>query len=126
MKALTPLVLVALAGCATVPPAQGVEGPVALGQMAYTNGLRVRPVQLVEDSRCPANVQCVWAGRVRVLAEIELRGGSEELRTTLTLGEPMQVADGALTLLAVKPQKKAGAEIDPRSYRFTFDFQGGL
>jgi hypothetical protein len=82
-------------------------------------------VQVIEDSRCPANVQCVWAGRVRVLAEIELRGGSEELRTTLTLGEPMHVADGALTLIAVKPDKKTGA-INPRSYRFTFDFQGGL
>ena len=116
----------ALASCATVPPAEA--GPTAaLGQMAETNGIRVRPLELLEDSRCPADVQCVWAGRVRLLAEIELRGGSEELRTTLTLGEPLHVADGALTLVAVAPPKtKAGARADPRSYRFTFDFQGGL
>lgn len=125
MKAVTAYLALALAACATVPPS--IAGPTAaIGQTAYTNGLRVRPTAVVEDSRCPVNVQCVWAGRVRVDAVIELRGGSEELRTTLTMGQPMQVADGALTLVAVSPQKKAGAEIDPRSYRFTFDFQGGI
>ena len=125
MKAATHFFALCLASCATVPPA--TAGPTAgLGQFAETNGLRVRPVEVVEDSRCPVNVQCVWAGRVRLLAEIELRGGSEELRTTLTLGEPLHVADGALTLVAVAPQKRAGTETGPRIYRFTFDFQGGL
>ena len=125
MKLLPAFATIAIASCATVPPAE--PGPTAgIGQMAYLNGLRVRPLQVVEDSRCPTNVQCVWAGRVRLLAAVELRGGSEELRTTLTLGEPMHVADGALRLVAVTPQKKAGTEIDARSYRFTFDFQGGI
>ena len=125
MKAAILLIVFALAGCATVPPAEA--GPTAaLGQMANTNGLRVRPIELVEDSRCPALVRCVWAGRVRVLTLIELRGGSEELRTTLTLGEPLQVADGTLTLVAVTPQRAVPGEISPRAYRFTFRFDGGL
>ena len=125
MKVAALLIAVALGGCATVSPAE--PGPTAsLGELAYTNGLRVRPLEVVEDSRCPVLVRCVWAGRVRVMTLIELRGGSEELRTTLTLGEPLPVADGSLTLVAVEPQKAAPGEIKPDDYRFTFRFDGGL
>lgn len=124
MKALLSFALIALAGCATVPPAQAVEGPVVLGRTAYANGLRVRPIAVVEDSRCPANVMCVWAGRLVVRAQII--GGSWRETRNLELGRPQQIADGALTLTSVQPPKIAGASIDPRSYRFTFDFQGGL
>lgn len=125
MKAVTLVAALTLAGCATVPATDA--GPTAgLGQLAYTNGPRVRPIEVVEDSRCPALVRCVWAGRVRVLILIELRGGSEELRTTLTLGEPLPVADGTLTLTAVKPARIQPGAIDRQAYRFTFRFDGGL
>lgn len=123
MKALVPLIVLALAGCATVPRAHA-EGPVGLGQVAYTNGLRVRPIAVVEDSRCPANVMCVWAGRLVVHTEII--GGSRREMRNIELGQAQQIADGTLTLTSVEPPKVAGAAIDPAAYRFTFDFQGGL
>ncbi|HEY0627770.1 MAG TPA: hypothetical protein VGD23_00410 [Sphingomicrobium sp.] len=123
MKALLSVALICLAGCATVPPAQA-EGPVGLGQVAYTNGLRVRPVAIVEDSRCPALVRCVWAGRLVVRSEV-VGGRWREVRD-LELGKPQQIADGALTLVRAEPQKAAPGDIAPGAYRFTFDFQGGL
>jgi hypothetical protein len=123
MKALAPLAAIALAACATVPTASA-EPTAALGQVAYINGLKVRPLQVVEDSRCPISVQCVWAGRILVRSEIT--GGSWRQTRDLELGKPQQIADGALTLIAVSPAKIAGAATDPRTYRFTFDFQGGL
>ena len=123
MKPLLPLAVLALAGCATVPPAQA-EGPVGLGQTAYTNGLYVRPIAVVEDSRCPTNVMCVWAGRLVVRSED--RGGSWRRTLDLELAKPQPVADGAIRLVAAEPSKMAGTAVDPRSYRFTFDFQGGL
>jgi hypothetical protein len=123
MKLLIPAAALALASCATVHPAEA--GPTAgLGQLAYTNGLRVRPVEIVEDSRCPGDVQCIWAGRLVVRSDV--MRGSWRRTLDLELGKPQQVADGALTLVAVTPQKKVGAAIDPRAYRFTFDFQGGI
>jgi hypothetical protein len=123
MKALTPLALFGLSACAIVPPAEA--GPTAaLGEMAYANGLHVRPIAVVEDSRCPANVVCVWAGRLVVRSEV--RGGTWRKTLDLELGKPRQVADGALTLVAATPAKIAGTSTDPRAYRFTFDFRGGL
>ncbi len=123
MKALGPLTCLILAACATVPAAEA--GPTAgIGQTANSNGLRLRPMEVLEDSRCPALVRCVWAGRVVVRSEVI--GGSWRRTADLELGKPQHVADGALTLVAVEPGTMPGARIDPRSYRFTFDFQGGL
>jgi len=123
MKALAPLAALGLAACATAPTATA-DPTAALGETAYTNGLYVRPIAVVEDSRCPTNVMCVWAGRLVVRSEV--RGGTWRKALDLELGGPQQVADGALTLVAASPGKEAGAETDPRAYRFTFDFQGGL
>lgn len=123
MKALAALATFTLAACSTTPAVNA--GPIAgLGQLAYTNGLRVRPLEVLEDSRCPALVRCVWAGRIVVRSEVI--GGSWSRTLDLELGKPQQVADGALTLVAAAPAKAAPGEIDPRAYRFTFDFQGGI
>jgi hypothetical protein len=123
MKAVVAFIAVTLAGCATVPPASA--GPTArLGELAFTNGLTVRPLQVIEDSRCPINVACVWAGRLVVRSEVS--GGRWRQTRDLEMGKPQQIADGALTLIDAQPSKQAGAEADPRSYRFTFDFQGGI
>lgn len=123
MKAGAALMAIALASCATTPPAEA--GPTAaIGETAYTNGLRVRPIAVVEDSRCPINAICVWAGRLVVRSEVI--GGSWRQTRDLELGKGQQIADGTLALVSAEPSKVAGAETDPRSYRFTFDFQGGL
>lgn len=123
MKAAVALIAITLTGCATFPPANA--GPTAsLGQVAYTNGLKVRPLQVIEDSRCPQNARCIWAGRLIVRTDVI--GGSWRQTRDLELGKPQHIADGSLALVGGSPEKTAGAETDPRSYRFTFDFQGGI
>jgi len=123
MKAAAPLAAIALTACASVPPVK--PGPTAaLGQLVYVNGLKIRPLEIVEDSRCPSNVVCVWPGRIIVRSEVI--GGAWRQTRDLELGKSQQIADGALMLVAVAPGKIAGAEADPRAYRFTFDFQGGI
>ncbi|MDP9423295.1 MAG: hypothetical protein M3Q19_10795 [Pseudomonadota bacterium] len=123
MKAILAILALPLAGCATTPPAKA--GPTAgFGEIAYTNGLRVRPIAIVEDSRCPINALCVWAGRLVVRSEV--RGGAWKKVLDLELAKPEPIADGALTLVAAEPSKMADTPIDTRTYRFAFDFQGGL
>jgi len=114
--------LTGLSACASAGP---VEGPVRLGQIASVNGPRVRADQVIEDSRCPIDVQCVWAGRLIVRATV--MGGGWSKQIDLTLGIPVDVADGRLTLTDVTPGRRSGEQgSKAMPYRFTFAFQGGL
>jgi hypothetical protein len=88
------------------------------------NNIRIRPLALVEDSRCAINVQCVWAGRLVVSVEIDQRGGSETLGYNMTLGQPVTVEGGRLTLVAAHPPKIAGPRPTPPASQFTFRFEG--
>jgi len=116
MKRLFILTAAALAACATVP-APAVGPTAALGQIARVEGLTIRPLRVVEDSRCPINARCVWAGRMILHARV----GSAPY--DLTLGEPLAIPGGRLTLVAAEPGKTAGHETDPAAYRFTFAFE---
>ncbi|MEO0033919.1 MAG: hypothetical protein RIS94_3677, partial [Pseudomonadota bacterium] len=80
-----------LSACATVPP-PGVDGYAALGQATRVGPLLIRPDAVREDSRCAANVQCIWAGRVVVDATVREEGQS--LTRTLVLGEPSLTRGG--------------------------------
>jgi hypothetical protein len=96
----------------------------SLGETVYVDGPRVTPLKILEDSRCPAAVKCIWAGRVRIEARIDL--GSRSETRELTLAEPVTVADGSLELVEVYPEAKADRSIFPEDYRFGFHFAGGI
>ena len=124
MKKSVPLLLIPamLAACASNGP---IEGPVRLGQTAFVSGPKVRADHIIEDSRCPVNAQCVWAGRLIVAATVI--GGGWSKQVELTLGVPIDIADGKLTLVKAVPARQTDKEQrKPPAYRFTFDFQGGL
>lgn len=121
--ALLPLVLIA--GCASTPqPSRHGEVHARLGETAYVDGPQVTPLQVLEDSRCPAKVACVWAGRLKISARIDL-GSNSETRE-LTLGQRQQIADGHLELVEATPHPAAGKTIEPGDYRFGFRFMGGI
>ena len=116
-----------LSACATtrdqtpLPDASNV----ALGQKAYADGPIVQPVAMLEDSRCPMNARCIWAGRVRVQM-LWIRGNGEKQPFEVTLGESTPLADGSITLESVRPDKMTNVEMKPEDYRFSFRFAGGL
>lgn len=61
---------------ATAPksPATVTSGTksVALNEsFSIAGGYTLTPVKIVEDSRCPANVQCIWAGRLVVVVRVD-------------------------------------------------------
>ncbi len=114
--ALAMFAMLAVTGCVT----PGTSASPGLGQVGTVDGLRVRPLAVVEDSRCPINVVCVWAGRIIVRTEVRGR----ELHRTLDmeLGKPQAVAGGQLTLVAAEPGKTAGTATAASAYRFTFAF----
>jgi hypothetical protein len=117
----SPLIIAAIFS-AVIP--QNAESGVRIGQSVVVDGPRVTPLAILEDSRCPANARCIWAGQVR----IRVRIGSRKARVfkELTLGTPVPVADGALTLTQVSPFKITQQPLKSRDYRFGFRFEGGL
>lgn len=81
------------------------------------HGLRVRPLEVVEDSRCPGDVDCVWAGRLRVRVAIEGAGECEVILGDAAVATPR----GAFALVAVSPGTWSDWPQDQRPpYRFGF------
>jgi hypothetical protein len=119
-----PLAALALGACATVPePTDGIARA-KLGERVYVDGPAVTPLEVLEDSRCPKGVNCVWAGQLRLKVRVHL--GSREEMHDLTLGLPVHVADGRLELVEATPDRVANEAIKPGSYRFGFRFMGGI
>lgn len=97
------------------------EGVIAasIGQTAdLGGGLIVRPLAVIEDSRCPNNVACIWAGRLRLRANVS----GEEVE--LTLGQALSTLHGSVILVVVSPGPWAEwptAELGAKpAYRFGF------
>ncbi|MEA9733306.1 hypothetical protein [Xanthomonas campestris] len=122
---LAMLLVVSLVGCAATGPVTSlpIEGPVRLGEIAAVNGPKVCPDHVIEDSRCPVDVQCVVAGRLIVRTTV--MGGGWSKQVDLTLGMPVPVADGMLTLVDATPVPLNGEAVPASAARFTFKFQGG-
>lgn len=92
------------------------SGDIKIGQSITLGGLTIKPVQVAEDSRCPTDVTCVWAGQVRLTVLI---AGIDE-PATLTLGESYEVLGKNVTLVAVTPAPNSKVTIKTGDYRFNF------
>lgn len=122
------LLLASLAACAVIPDAPRPESaataqgtPVALGQAVQVGSVVATPMEVVEDSRCPINARCVWAGRLVVKTRIDGAGWRDT--ADLTLGEPWSTHDVGIALTSGEPGRMAGegAETPKEAYRFTFE-----
>jgi hypothetical protein len=91
---------------------------VGMGQTARINGLRLKPVAIVEDSRCPRYVSCVWRGRLVIKLAV---AGRPPL--TLENGKPVAIGGGMLTLADATPISGRGEKVPPNRYRFQLRFE---
>jgi hypothetical protein len=122
--------LLAAAGCASAQrPAASTSGAspaaitLALGQRGTVGGSTVTPLRVEEDSRCPASVQCIRAGTVRLAVRI---AGRPRREPVLTLGQPSRLDSASwLTLCAVAPNRARPGRIRPAAYRFSFVLRRG-
>ena len=124
MKNRILLPIVALLGaCAGAPPLFSAEGtPVAIPDGVHVGQLVAVPQVLLEDSRCPMNARCVWAGRV--VLSTRIYGPDFDETVPLTLGEPYSTHGTSITLVSAIPEKMAGEEIPAPTYSFAFE--GGI
>lgn len=81
------------------------------------NGLRIRPLEVLEDSRCPQNARCVWAGRLRLRVNVE---GVGDVEIADDADGPTQTPRGAFVLVAISPGPWTDLPQGAVPYRFGF------
>ena len=89
-----------------------------IGERTSALGVWVTPREVLEDSRCPADVACVRAGTVRVRATLESGLGSTAQEFELMV--PITTEAEEITLVQVAPLPAANVTPAPAEYVFTF------
>jgi hypothetical protein len=98
----------------------GKEFSLGIGQTANIEGekLVIKFKAVLEDSRCPINVVCVWAGNGKVEFEILDIDGQNKTVTLNTEEEPrVRTLKGhSLKLISLNPPRIDGVSISPGDY----------
>lgn len=82
------------------------------------NGVRITPLKVIEDSRCPEGAMCIWAGRLVVSVRLSSDIKIEEV--SLVQGEPHRFLNKTVTLMDALPHPNIKNE-DMQSQSFVFE-----
>lgn len=80
--------------------------------------VKVIPLAILEDSRCPLDVQCIQAGTVRIRAL--LSSGLGEATQIFELGKPITTEAESVELIEVRPYPQEDVQVDAFGYTFVF------
>lgn len=94
------------------------EVSIALGETASFPDVRITPLAVLEDSRCPVNARCIQAGELRVQLETVSAMGTST--GAIELGKSLTTEAEEISFLSVSPETLAGQTIPAENYRFTF------
>jgi hypothetical protein len=117
-------IIAALSSCAAMEPTVAAEPGVAfslpIGKTAAINGSGTRlTFRLVrEDSRCPTDVTCIWAGDAKIDVTISRNGSSDDIRI-LSLTPPNNEAssgDLQIRFVGLTPIPRQADGNAPRAY----------
>ena len=83
--------------------------------------IRIRFDRVLEDSRCPSGVTCVWAGRARVQVTVRPNSSAAGRSHELEVGSPEQgvltFGDLKIAAQALDPYPDGQIPTDPATYR---------
>lgn len=96
----------------------GTDLPLLFGESSYVYGVQITPYELIEDSRCPTDVNCIQAGTVRVRAR--LTDGENQLERTFILGQGQELFGKEIVLQSVAPPKISTKQIRISDYQLNF------
>ena len=102
----------------------GIPFDLAFGESVEVEGtgVTVKFLNVTEDSRCPADAICIWAGQVSILVGV-IASGTDPENFVLTSGagsdvslSERQVGDYMLKLTGVQPYPVSSQQIQPSEY----------
>ncbi|HEX7335199.1 MAG TPA: hypothetical protein VF290_27105 [Pyrinomonadaceae bacterium] len=88
---------------------------------ASSEGLQVEFDSVAEDSRCPKDVNCIWAGNAKILLKVRkdaAEAASVELNTNMT-PKTSRYLEYELRLKDLKPYPESKAAIKSSEYEVT-------
>lgn len=85
---------------------------VPLGESITLEGHTVKFIKVLEDSRCPKNTNCIWAGRAKVLVEV-LSEETETIQKELIFGKVNPGESDDLTLFSSNEKNINAIVLDP-------------
>ncbi len=94
-------------------------GEIKFGQSVFINGVLITLNNIVSDSRCPANAQCIWAGSVS--ASVSLKSDTDKDTVIIdSAKDPIGFDSFLISIIDVKPDKLISGKLDPEKYILTF------
>jgi hypothetical protein len=124
---LVPLLLsVTLAACRSAgdPAPRAVELnqdiQLAAGERAVfgPEQLDLAFVRVVEDSRCPSDTTCVWAGEVKVQLSTRT-GAAQAVSHEVVAGQQAAIGEWRVLVVQVRPERLSTRAIAPEEYKVT-------
>ena len=80
-------------------------------------GLRVNFVEMVEDSRCPEDANCIWAGNAKIRVRVTKNGRSKLLELNSGLEPRTETFAGySFQLQALTPAPRSNIRINRNGY----------
>jgi len=91
-------------------------------EVTAAGGLKIAFIELVEDSRCPTDVNCIWAGNAKIKVRVTKNGRSKVLELdTLTRGMIPSYGNYQLKLKELTPKPRSNIRINRNGYVATIE-----
>jgi hypothetical protein len=88
-------------------------------RVTKTGRITIKFLELVEDSRCPADVNCVWAGIAKIKIQLNKNGKTAVVELN-TQNEKSTVFQGhTVTLKDLQPRQSTTSKYSPSAYSAT-------
>lgn len=125
MKKLTACLLFMIVAGAAIPAFAKRHHDVKVGinkEVEAKGGYTVAFVELIEDSRCPVDVECIWAGNARIKIRVTKNGRSKlfDLNTMERDAVP-EYGGYRFRLTALMPELRSNVRINRNAYEATIE-----
>ena len=88
---------------------QEIELKITKQKVVTKDKIKIKFLSVVEDSRCPEGVNCIWAGNAKIKIEVSQKNQKEIFDINTNLGEKgVSFKDYAINLEKLTPAPKKG------------------